>query len=947
MAKWYVARNGAEEGPFDDTQLRKLALQGVLSPADIVRRDGSTTGSPAKKVKGLFTLPTSVEKKRPPPPPSRLGVGRVGQASTAVSPAVVRPPHQAPQNPAALVPPQNTFYPTLPTASSERTEQRRQHRRLKTVFVVGSLFALACAATYFTYRWDQRKQVAHALRTGDELWQQGDKVGAVTEYRKVLDVVSDQEVKATLSKRIAEVEPIPTPQPASGGSKPEKSDGLSPDFLPVLVGKTKFYRDENFGLGGRIDFLVLSEETGQPDGSLKIKTISSSPAVPDVPDDTHESVIPARIAKDTGTLIQAGAQPGDSWNEIRFVRFDDDGSRSGKKHGRRAVLERTTLQTDGTGVQFRGRTEWVLEEHVGLIRQRTWYMRLSSKDEELVSEKRLLSIADVGGEPIPIASADEDAESKPETERAGEDGGTGGEPIVRVVTKPSFILSLKFSMEDLRLSANGTYLLVNHHDLWHLPSRRQIAVVLSGDFSPDGRFIAAHGPVERINVTEAEFKEDQRLSREGKERITLYELRDETVNAVTSMVVTKVRRSSKWSGDSRYLAIAPSQDKAELIDWRSTPPKVTTYAEPAADPEKRYAKGSDSSFELSPDGHVFVVAWKGGHQLAAYETASGKLLRTVDLGGEWKLHGAQRCTVRGFSPKGRFLVTEEEADIGSERWRLWNTTSWENVATVRHGKGTEGPRMPCIMFLDDESKFADYGSDATEQIIRSTSDGSVVGRRPFAASRRFFPSGFVGHEWRIVDWPEGVIEVWHDPESAPTAMLRTTPAVKRDRWSISTDGRYVACGVREPQTVEIWDLTLGKTMSLSAYRAYRPSDTPKKVPVYFVLTAEEEREGWRIPGSESNPPAPPVTKATFDRLRVGMLAYDAKKILGGCPHKSKTKSWAEEDTSGGLIRGTVSAQRTVEVYSGAKPGSVVVLEFLQDTDNRREKLIDKTQKGLD
>lgn len=54
MSNWFLIRDGREEGSFDDAQLRKFASDGILSPNDLVRRDGMSTGVPAKTVNGLF-----------------------------------------------------------------------------------------------------------------------------------------------------------------------------------------------------------------------------------------------------------------------------------------------------------------------------------------------------------------------------------------------------------------------------------------------------------------------------------------------------------------------------------------------------------------------------------------------------------------------------------------------------------------------------------------------------------------------------------------------------------------------------------------------------------------------------------------------------------------------------------------------------------------------------
>jgi hypothetical protein len=57
MANWFVVRGGKLNGPFNDSQLKKLAAAGKIGPEDLVRREDRTEACPAAKVKGLFSEP--------------------------------------------------------------------------------------------------------------------------------------------------------------------------------------------------------------------------------------------------------------------------------------------------------------------------------------------------------------------------------------------------------------------------------------------------------------------------------------------------------------------------------------------------------------------------------------------------------------------------------------------------------------------------------------------------------------------------------------------------------------------------------------------------------------------------------------------------------------------------------------------------------------------------
>ena len=60
MAKWYVKRNNMQVGPFETAQLKQLAVDGKIKPADLIRREDQTSWSNASDVKGLIAA-TSVQ----------------------------------------------------------------------------------------------------------------------------------------------------------------------------------------------------------------------------------------------------------------------------------------------------------------------------------------------------------------------------------------------------------------------------------------------------------------------------------------------------------------------------------------------------------------------------------------------------------------------------------------------------------------------------------------------------------------------------------------------------------------------------------------------------------------------------------------------------------------------------------------------------------------------
>jgi hypothetical protein len=51
---WYLVRDGKEEGPITDQQLKEMATSGQIRPADFLRPEDTTTTIQAQTVKGLF-----------------------------------------------------------------------------------------------------------------------------------------------------------------------------------------------------------------------------------------------------------------------------------------------------------------------------------------------------------------------------------------------------------------------------------------------------------------------------------------------------------------------------------------------------------------------------------------------------------------------------------------------------------------------------------------------------------------------------------------------------------------------------------------------------------------------------------------------------------------------------------------------------------------------------
>jgi hypothetical protein len=63
---WFYTIKGQKQGPVGSQQLKELAQQSILSPSDMVWKEGMQEWASASKIKGLF--PEGSDAAPPPPP---------------------------------------------------------------------------------------------------------------------------------------------------------------------------------------------------------------------------------------------------------------------------------------------------------------------------------------------------------------------------------------------------------------------------------------------------------------------------------------------------------------------------------------------------------------------------------------------------------------------------------------------------------------------------------------------------------------------------------------------------------------------------------------------------------------------------------------------------------------------------------------------------------------
>lgn len=102
MKIWYCTRSGERSGPFSATELKTLADEGKLQPADLLWKEGMSAWAPASSARGLFPAPSRPE---PPPAPAAMPLTPEPPPAPRPAPIAVSPPDQPIHSQAGEVPP--------------------------------------------------------------------------------------------------------------------------------------------------------------------------------------------------------------------------------------------------------------------------------------------------------------------------------------------------------------------------------------------------------------------------------------------------------------------------------------------------------------------------------------------------------------------------------------------------------------------------------------------------------------------------------------------------------------------------------------------------------------------------------------------------------------------------------------------------------------------------
>lgn len=252
--------------------------------------------------------------------------------------------------------------------------------------------------------------------------------------------------------------------------------------------------------------------------------------------------------------------------------------------------------------------------------------------------------------------------------------------------------------------------------------------------------------------------------------------------------------------------------------------------------------------------------------------------------------------------------------------------------------------------IENDQKFVTTTKQNRERVIRSTIDGKEIKR--VRLTRAFDPNRqLLTHDSTkafVILEGDGRLELWDLLEDDLRAVLGSSDKVERLKVSIAANAPIVASAkLLGTDQVEIWNLKEGVPANSAVYLSDTKSGIEERGPVYFTVTDLEREDGWETPETASGPyrmPAPPVTRESYSKLRVGMSQREVDKLLGGRSHKELYKS-------GRVTTGVLAKDwwKTTRVYVGETPGSIVELQFERNTGTGaigEDELISKNQRGL-
>ncbi|MEZ6131201.1 MAG: GYF domain-containing protein [Planctomycetaceae bacterium] len=165
-ANWHYAKGGEKHGPITSAQLKEMAVNGQLSPDDLVWREDMKEWRKASTVKGL--LPEQVSTTSPPPPPPSSKIDKTDEVAIWERPAIL----------ALLI---VCCFPVGLILVWKNARMTTKEKGLWTAACGGVIALLFLFNTFMT------QGVEKDLARANTLWTEGKQPEAVALYRTVLN----------------------------------------------------------------------------------------------------------------------------------------------------------------------------------------------------------------------------------------------------------------------------------------------------------------------------------------------------------------------------------------------------------------------------------------------------------------------------------------------------------------------------------------------------------------------------------------------------------------------------------------------------------------------------------------------------------------------------------------------------------------------------------------
>ena len=443
----------------------------------------------------------------------------------------------------------------------------------------------------------------------------------------------------------------------------------------------------------------------------------------------------------------------------------------------------------------------------------------------------------------------------------------------------------------LTMSESGQFLVVNHR-LYDVKSQH---FVRFGDVSFDK---VALSPNRRLLGTAPSEKLGS--DRSFQPEVRVYSLADDTPKQVDAFAYnggpfSGVEGGIKqvwWSPASDMLLVNESDDRGVFLCPIGKAPRRISVPYPSDDKAKEWM--SRQGGYVDTDNRVIAspgIAFRTLGSVSISPTGTFSLSRPADGTHVLALSDGQHirhfgisepksCSFACFSPDGTCLAVATEASV-----ELLNADTFTRIAFFgdNHHKGDKSEWIEFAVFSPD-SKYllVQSRSDSFVTVIPCdpstpswTLDGPVlVDTYAYGSYHSRAAIAFSPDCSNVLFVAKDMLSAWNLKTKQRILAFRSGDMTCAD-W-FSEDRLLIGHGsgmIREYSIAEVMgtiDLPLSDPQSATTLEKSKKASNSGQI--YFVLTEEEQRQGWSTPEQSSggySPAAPPITVEKFNGLRIG------------------------------------------------------------------------------